>query len=420
MPNVQFKYGKEILTANFREDNLMAVLEGSFPPSPTKEEEEAEVLRSIRNPIGSPPLSAIAKKGQRVVIMASDITRPSPSYKILPPLVAELNACGVPDEDITVMFGMGIHRPHTREEHITLVGREIYDRITCRDSTEGSYVLVGTSSQGTPYHVNKEVAQSDLLICTGNIEYHWFAGYSGGAKAVLPGACNYETIRHNHSMISRDGTGSGLIEGNPLRRDIDEIARFLDIRFIVNVVLNDKKQILKAFSGHFIDAHREGCEYLDSVYSKRIPEKADVVVVSCGGYPKDINIYQAQKALDNANLAVKDGGVVVMVASCKEGYGEDTFERWVNDAHSPGEILERINREFELGGHKAAGFAKVLTRAQVILVTDMEKEKVTRMFIDHYPKEALQEVIDKVTKNASSVLVIPQGGSILPKVSREV
>ncbi len=413
---VDLKFGKEVLKANFKEENLMAVLRGDFPPSPTKEQETEEILRSIREPIGTQPLSKIAKPGEKVVIMASDITRPSPSYKILPPILSELNAAGVPDSDITVMFGMGIHRAHTKEEHIALVGEEVYNRITCRDSTEDEYVLVGTSSQGTPYYVNSVVAKADLLICTGNIEYHWFAGYSGGAKAILPGACNYETIKHNHSMISKEGTGSGVIQGNPVRKDIDEISRFLDIGFIVNVVLNDKKEVLKSFAGHYIEAHRAGCEYLDSVYAKSIPEKADVVVVSCGGYPKDINIYQAQKALDNANLAVKDGGTVIMVGSCKEGYGEDVFEEWVNEASSAQDILDRIKREFQLGGHKAAGFAKVLVRAKIVLVTDMEKEKVECMFISYYPKEKLQDVIDEITKDAGSVLVIPQAGSILPKV----
>ena len=211
MVSVDLKCGKEVLQANFKKEKVMAVLKGEFPPSPTKEAEQEEILRSIREPIGVLPLSSIVSKGKKIVIMASDITRPVPSYKILPPLLDELNICGVPDSDIVVMFGMGIHRAHTKEEQVALVGQEVYDRVSCRDSIEDEYILMGTSSQGTPYYVNEVVASADLRICTGNIEYHWFAGYSGGAKAILPGACNYETIKNNHAMISKEGSEPGQI-----------------------------------------------------------------------------------------------------------------------------------------------------------------------------------------------------------------
>ena len=418
MRTVDFRYGSETVSVAFEEHNLMDVLTGRFPSAPTPDEERAELLRSIRTPIGSEPLSKIVRPGNKVVIMASDITRPSPSWKILPVLVSELNDAGIRDEDITILFGMGIHRAHTPEERRRLVGEDIFSRIRCCDSVNGEpYVHVGDSELGTPYNVHKRVVEADAVICTGNIEYHWFAGYSGGAKAVLPGACNYETIRISHSRIGQPGTEAGNLLG-PVRRDIDGILRYVRIPFIVNVVLDDKKRILKAFSGDPIEAHRAGCAYLDSVYGKKIPHKADVVVASCGGYPKDINVYQAQKALDNAGLAVKDGGTIILIGRCSEGFENKVFENWIREAESPEAILKRIREDFQMGGHKAASFAKVLVRAKIVLVSEMDPDDVKSLFMEYASLSELQDVVDRYTAEAGSVLAIPQGGSILPIVSQ--
>ena len=419
MYEAKLKFGKTELSVNIPRRNLQDVVLGVFPPAPTPEQERAEIERSIREPIGAPPLRQVAQAGQKVVIMASDITRPVPSYKILPVIVDELNAAGVKDQDITVLFGMGIHRAHTPAEHEKLVGSEIYNRIVCKDSTGDEYIRVGTSSRGTPYNISKTVLDADLLICTGNVEYHWFAGYSGGAKAILPGAANKETIRHNHSMISLPGGGTGVIEGNPVREDIDEIGKFVKIDYIVNVVIDSGKRVLRCFAGDYIAAHREGCRYLDSVYSRPIDKKADIVLVSCSGYPKDINIYQAQKALDNANFAVRDGGTIVMVGACSEGYGEDTFEEWINSSTSPQSILDRLKADFRLGGHKAAGIAKVLLRANVVGVMDLEREKVEKLYMQYCHPDNIQSMFDNLLQKYgedASVLFIPQAGSILPKV----
>ena len=422
MKTVNLKMGREVLTLNIPDKNVQDILHGVFPPEPTPEEEREAVVRSLREPIGSKPLRELAKPGQKVVIMASDITRPVPTYKILPPLVEELNSCGIQDSDITVLFGMGIHRSHTPEEHEHLVGTEMYKRIHCADSTTGEYVKIGVSSRGTPYYINNQVFHADLLICTGNVEYHWFVGYSGGAKALLPGASNKTTIQHNHSMISDPGAGTGKLEGNPVRADIDEIGKFIHIDFIVNVVLNENKKILKSFAGHYIEAHRAGCRYLDSVYSRPIDKLADIVVIACSGYPKDLNLYQSQKGLDNANFAVRDGGTILMVAGCEEGYGEDTFETWVKESTCPKDLLDRLHREFQLGGHKAAGIAKVLMRANVVMVTKMKKEEVEKLYITHRNPEQLQDVMDELLKKYgedASVLVIPQAGSVFPKLKEQ-
>ena len=411
---IDLKFGKETLYFDIEDNKVDQVLRGSFEAAPGPEEEAREVRRALQNPIGIGSLSEVAKPGTRTVIMASDITRPAPSYKFLPALLDALNACGIRDPDITVLFGMGIHRAHTEAEKRALVGDAVYDRVKCDDSTNAPYIHVGTSKAGTPYNVSETVVRAGLVIGTGNVEYHWFAGYSGGVKAVLPGACDNTTISHNHSMIIHPNSLPGRLEGNLVRKDIDDILEFIPIPFIYNVVIDDSKRILKAFAGHPIKAHREACAYLDSVYKRPISNLADTVIIGCGGFPKDINIYQAQKALDNANLVVRDGGSIIMVGSCSEGYGESTFERWVKESSRPKDMLERLGREFALGGHKAAGLAKVLERARVTLISDLPRSTVEEMYMTYASKYELQAVIDKASAQSGSALIIPQGGSILP------
>ena len=413
---VDLKFGKENLSFDIADQKVAAVLLGAFPPTPSPDDEIREIKRALENPIGMSGLSEVAKPGLKTVIMVSDITRPVPTYKFLPALLDALNSFGIKDSDITVLFGMGIHRGHTDTERRAMVGDEAYSRVRCDDSTNAPYIHVGTSKAGTPYHVSETVVNAGLVIGTGNVEYHWFAGYSGGAKAVLPGACNSATISHNHSMIIHPNSLPGRLEGNLVREDIDDILEFIPVPFIYNVVIDDQKRILRAFAGHPVKAFREACSYLDSVYKKPISQLYDGVIVGCAGFPKDINVYQAQKALDNANLAVKDGGTIVMVGSCSEGYGEDTFERWLNESRHPKDLLERIRREFALGGHKAAGLAKVVDRANVVLVSDLTKEVVEKMYFTYSAKDELQAVVDRLAAQSESVLIIPQGGSILPDI----
>ena len=419
MKMVQLKYGKEKMVLEIPDENLVGILEANPLDSEGQETDElGEIRRAIEHPIGAPRLSELVKADQKIVIMASDITRPAPSYKMLPPLLDELSQVGVQDKDIKIIFGMGIHRRHSEEEKRRLVGDEVYERILCVDSNEEEYIHLGSTRHGTPIHLCQSVVEADIRICTGNIEYHYFAGYSGGAKAIMPGAANYESIRHNHKLQLDERAASGVLGGNPVREDIDEIGEVLGITFILNVVLNEKKQVAKAFAGHYLEAHRAGCQYLDSLYSVAIAEPADIVVVSAGGSPKDINMYQAQKALDNASQAVKEGGVIILLGECQEGFGEETFEEWIREAEKPDDLIDRLKREFVLGGHKAAAIAKVVNKATVVFVTAMPHEDVGRLYF--LPCGTAQQALEQAFKQQGAdarVLVIPMGGSILPSVT---
>ena len=373
------------------------------------------VEEALDNPIGTKILEEIIKPKDKIVIVTSDITRPMPSYKVLPSILKRLEKTGVKKENISIIFALGSHRKHTKEEKIKLVGEEVYKSIICKDSSEEDFINMGKTSCGTPILINKTVAEADIRICLGNIEYHYFAGYSGGAKAIMPGVSNREAIQSNHSKMVEKGAEVGRLEDNPVRLDIEEAVKFCNIDFILNVILDEKKEIVHAVAGDYIKAHREGCHFLDKLYMKKIKEKADIVIASQGGYPKDLNLYQTQKALANAVFAVKEGGIIILVGSCIEGFGEHVFETWMKDAKSPEETIKRVRVDFQLGGHKAAAIGLVLQKADIYLVSEMDRKTVRDIFMHPYKKiqKALDEAIKKKGKDAK-IIIMPYAGSTLP------
>jgi nickel-dependent lactate racemase len=357
------------------------------------------------------------KPGEKIAIVTSDITRPVPGEKIIPAILEQLWRTGANPEDVTVVFALGSHRRHTAAEMERLVGRGIYNAVMCVDSDPLDCVKMGVTALGTPVDITRIVAEADRRICVGNIEYHYFAGYSGGAKAIMPGVSTREAIQANHRHMLHPKAKAGILEGNPVREDIEEAALFCPVDFIVNVVLDEHKEIICAVAGHHIRAHREACAYLDRIYQKKIGAPADIVVASQGGAPKDINLYQTQKALDNACRAVRQGGIVILVGECGEGMGEEVFERWFAEAKTPGSLIERIKSNFVLGGHKAAAIAIALETADIYLVSKLPDELVNSIFLR--PFATAQAALDAAfgaLGHDSSVLVMPFGGSTLPKI----
>lgn len=379
---------------------------------------EAAVKAALESPVGTSRLCDMHLKGKKIAVITSDITRPMPTALVMPLLLDELYAGGAKKEDITLVFALGSHRKHTEEEKKHLAGERTYGEIKCVDSNPDDCVHFGFTSRGTPVDIDKTVSGADIRICLGNIEYHYFAGYSGGAKAIMPGVSTRAAIQSNHKFMVRPEACAGRIAGNPVREDIEKAASMVGVDFILNVVLDPEKRIIFAAAGDVTKAHRKGCEFLDSLYLKRIPEKADIVIASQGGAPKDINLYQTQKALDNAKHAVKDGGVVILVGSCKEGFGEKTFEEWMTTAKCPSDLIERIEREFKLGGHKAAAIAMVLQNADIYLVSDMDPDKVRSIFMTPFKtlEEAYTAAKEKCGEN-KKVWAMPFAGSVLPKLS---
>ncbi len=413
---VELAFGKTFQTTDVAAGDLLAVL----APNPLAAEGprgQAAVIHALQNPIGTPRAGAIVRPGERVAIVTSDITRPFPAWQVLPPLLDELAAAGVAMADVCVVFALGSHRRHTEAEMRKLVSDPVFERVRCIDHDPGDSVRMGVSARGTPYDVFRPVAEADRRICLGNIEYHYFAGYSGGAKAIMPGVCTRDAIQTNHAMMVKPEARAGNLTGNPVREDIDEVLSVCPVDFILNVVLDEHKQIIHAVCGDAIRAHRAGCAFLDTLYKVVIPARADIVLVSPGGYPKDINLYQAQKALDNAKHAVRDGGVIVLCASCAEGLGEDVFERWMTQSPSTRHMTEQIQRRFELGGHKAAAIGLVMEKSSVYLVSDLPADFVSGIFFTPCPSlDAAYRAARAALGGDASVIVMPYGGSTLPEV----
>lgn len=410
---IELGIGDRTQTLQLPDENVQAVL---LPDKMAHTHTgEAAVRWALGVPIGAPPLREVVNSGEKVCVIASDITRPCPSWQILPAVLEELSAGGVADGDMTVVFALGSHRGHTEAEMRRLVGDAVFERVRCVDSDPGDCVHLGVTRRGTPVDITRVVAEADRRICLGNIEYHYFAGYSGGAKAIMPGVSTRSAIQANHSMMVQPGAHAGAISGNPIREDIEEAAAICGIDYIVNVILDEQKQIVHAVAGDATLAHREGCVFLDRFYRRKISRRADIVVVSQGGAPKDLNLYQTQKALDNAKHAVRKGGIIVLVGSCREGLGERTFEEWMLHAEKPEDLVRRIRQKFELGGHKAAAIAMVLENADIYLVSDLSPETVEQLFMKPFStvQAAVDTAVGKLGADASFI-VMPYGGSTLP------
>ena len=382
-------------------------------------EAEADLVRAaLAEPIGRPRLARLVTPGQRVVVVTADITRPCPSDRLLPALLDELNGAGIPDRDITVVFGLGTHRPHTAAEQEALVGPAVFRRVRCVDSNPEDVERVGVTRRGTPVDIFRPVRRADVRVLLGVIEYHYFAGYSGGVKALIPGVCTEATIQANHRRMTEPGALAGCLDGNPVRGDIEEAGALVGADFILNVVLDEGKRIVRAVAGDPVLAHRTGCAALDAFGRATVVRPADVVVIGAGGSPKDINLYQAQKALDNGRHIVRPGGVLLLVAECPEGLGHHTFEAWMRDPGGLDGILARIRREFEIGGHKAAAVAMAMKQAAVYLVSSLPHELARSLhFVPFTDLETAMTAALGAVGPDPFVAILPEGGSVLPSVS---
>lgn len=375
----------------------------------------AAVLEALEHPIGAPRLRDLARSGQKVAILTSDLTRPCPSDVLLPSVLDELNAAGVADRDMMVVIGLGLHRPMTAQELRAAVGEGVFNRVRVLNHDANQCERLGVTRAGTPVEFFRPVVEADLRVCLGNLEFHYFVGYSGGAKAIFPGCASEASVTANHAMMVRPEAAAGRLEGNPVRADIEEAVAMVGVDFILNVLVDGAHQVVAAVAGDVTEAHRKGCAWVAERGKAPVRERADIVLVSAGGYPKDVNLYQAQKALDNAFYAVREGGILILVAECTEGCGNRIFEEWMTQGDPPQRLLRRIQERFVLGGHKAAAVARVAVAAQVFFVSEaMAGTPLSGMRRFDNAQAALHAAFDELGPDAR-VLVLPEGASVLPQ-----
>jgi len=407
---ISLAFGSMALELDLPERNLASVI---LPSEPEKKEQEAFLIKkALENPIKCKRLSEIVSPSSSVVIIVSDVTRPTPTAKLLPPLLEELYLGGAKDENITIVFALGLHRNQTEEESRKLVGEEIYEKIRCIQHDTRRCRCIGITSRGTPIEIFEEILGADVIIGTGSIEFHYYAGYSGGAKSVLPGVSSKEAVITNHKMMIDEKAVSGRVDG-PVRQDMEEAAKIAGLDFILNVVLDRKKEIVAVVAGDFIEAHRKGVEVVDAMYKVPV-DPADAVIVSCGGFPKDINLFQANKALDNATQAVKEGGSIILVAECAEGIGNQVYECWNRECRSPDDAIERFKKCFEFGGHKTAIIAKTSKKFKLYLVSKLSDEQTRNAFFT--PMASIKDALSAVLSENpdAKIHLMPHGGQTLP------
>ncbi len=414
-------------TKSFELDESALLQEIEMPPATPLTDIEGSVLDAIRHPIGCPSLEDTVKPGDTVTFICNDPTRVANSFDFMPVLANEMNRLGVPDENMQIVFSLGSHRLMTQKEMCEGVGEEVGHRLMMFNSDcliPNDFEYFGATSRFTPVLINKRICHSDHIILTGTIVYHYFSGYGGGRKAVLPGCAAMETIRHNHSFMMDPRAGLGKADGNPVYDDqMEGVALWAnEMRsrgsnvFLFNAILDAQHRFLKMFAGDYVAAHKKACEFVDEVYGVPIREKADITIVSCGGYPKDINVYQMQKTMDNAVLATKQGGVVILLAECEEGSGSKVLEETCKNLGSADAIEAELEKHFVIGANKAYAVTRLTKKAHFILVTGLDKKLAKEMLFDDAVdtvEEAIAEAKKIVGTNAKYI-VMPAGSLTVP------
>lgn len=422
MSQFNLKYGNTEISAKLNARQLSADPPGWLP------DPEQEIRDSLAAPVGTPPLAEIVAAGDKVVIVTSDITRYTGSEIYLTILVAELNRCGIADADIEIVIALGIHRKQTPAEHRQILG-PLYGRITVYDhecDDPQQLVDLGTTSSGLPIQINRRIVEADRVIVTGTIGLHYFAGFGGGRKSLVPGVASRETCMATHFAIFNRAEQSGRnaqartanLVGNPVHQAILEAARRVNPDFLLNTVLTSDKKIARVFGGDLEQAHLAGCEVARELYTVPLEKPADLAIVSCGGHPKDINFIQAHKALDYAVQAVRPGGTLILLAACPDGFGNDTFFDWFN--YEDLDIFEKALRlRYEINGQTALSTLTKARSWRIILISQFSREQTGKMGMEkaEHLDAALQMAYKQLPENPE-VVVIPDGGTILPVIRR--
>jgi nickel-dependent lactate racemase len=415
---IDLKYGSSHKTLELDDRNVIGTLESTKVPGlpdVTKAERDA-----LENPIGTPKLSEIARGKETACVVVSDYTRGTPykrpNFNLLLPLIEELHDGGIKDENIKFLVGTGAHRAHTDKENLDNFGEEIVNQyeIISHDCDKNN-VSLGKLSTGNELLVDKVWVDSDVKVMTGLITTHYFGGFSGGRKGVLPGIVARETVRKNHAMIIDSEVDIAKTKGNPISDEMDEAARKAGVDFLLNVVINDQKEIVRIVAGDLEQAFEAGWKACRDLYRVPFHEKADAVFACAGGYPKDVSLYQSQKTINNAKLVLREGGTIVLISECREGIGSDTFAEWLLKASSLDELLNTKQEKIIVGGHTAVGNAKVLKKFDVLVVSDMKKEELEKRFYKHARGigDAINWVSSKHGDDFKSY-VMPQAGLIYP------
>ena len=419
--DIQLPYGKGHIAVSVPEANLACVMHSSLATYKSEKTQEMLVEEALANPHGGAPLCERVKGKKNIVVISSDHTRPVPSRLLMPRILREIRK-GSPDASITILVATGCHRSPTEQELLDRYGEEIVrnERIAIHNADDNdSLIDLGPMASGNRLLLNKIAYESDFLMAEGFIEPHFFAGFSGGRKAVLPGVVGRATTMFNHCAVNidHDHARTGVLAHNPIHADMCEGAKIAGLEFILNVVLNDRKEVIGAFSGDLDPAHEAGIAFIKGLCRcKAVP--ADIVVTTNGGYPLDQNIYQAVKGMSTAEMTCKRGGVIIMASQCSDGHGAPAFYETFASEPSNEKIMAAIrSRSAEKAlpdQWQSQIFLRILLNYKVIFVSDAPQDMVENLHMIYSPnmKDALEKAFALCGKEAS-VTVIPDGVSTL-------
>ena len=424
------KYGDKEFSVELGSGLIAAELHSNTVALPKKSALE-HINEALDNPSGSPRLEEMLKPGQTVCIVVPDSTRlwQSPNVYV-PAVVARLNKCGIRDADIRILTATGSHRPMSREEHIAIVSEDIYNRIgvvdhKCRESAD--MVKAGVTSHGTEVWFNRHAMECDHIILTGGVVYHFLAGYGGGPKYLLPGIASYETIQRHHNLALNKGFGSGsnaavrsanMENSNIFHTDLEEAALLAKPSFLLNVVVDDNYNIIKAVAGDMVQAHREACSLVDAIDGVNVAERTPLVIASAGGAPKDINFYQTIKTLANALAVVSEGGTIIILSACTEGFGSPDTERQIRDFDTMEAREKDLRENFSIGSYVGFLFAESAEKHNLIMVCSMAAADFAKTRI--HTVTTLDDALALAKKlnggKDMRATLLPHGANTLPKL----
>ncbi|MCM2265710.1 MAG: nickel-dependent lactate racemase [Desulfuromonadales bacterium] len=396
-------------------------------PAPLPDPHSA-IRKALAAPLGTPALAGIVAPGERVVIVTSDVTRYTGSEHYLPLLVDELNRCGIDDGDIDIVIGLGIHRPQTVAEHRKILGA-LHGRIAVFDhdcDDPAQLVYLGRTASGLPVEINRRVTEAERVIVTGTVSLHYFAGFGGGRKGLVPGVASRKTCMATHFAIFNPPEIGGRqpaarpanLDGNPVHEAILAAARMIGPDFLLNTVLTPDKRIAAVYCGDLEQAHLAGCTLARDMYTVPLARPADLAIVSCGGHPKDINFIQAHKALDYGVQAVRPGGTVILLAACPDGFGNPTFFDWFRH-QDLAEFEAALRARYEINGQTAYATLSKARTWRVILVSGFTSEQTARMGMEKAADldQALQMAYERLPAGPE-IVIIPDGGTVLPVIEK--
>ena len=418
---IRVPYGESTVSAGLPDEFGVDVIE--LPETPAASSPIAEVRRAVADPIGDFDWSTHEKAGS-VAIAINDKTRPVPHRHLLPPLLDRLADLGIPDGAVTFYVAVGGHPPMEPAEFPAVLPREVLSRfrVVSHDSEhDEDLAFFGDTSRGTPVWANRGYVEADLKIVVGTIEPHQFVGFSGGVKSAAIGLAGLATINENHTLMAHPDSRIGTYASNPARQDVEEIGRLIGVDLALNAILDQRREIVQALAGDPLAVMEAGAPIARRLCQVAVRQTYGLVISSPGGHPKDIDVYQSQKAVASAARIVHPGGTIILAAACPEGAGSPHYEQWVSGKHSHREVLDAFRTEgFRLGPHKAFQLARDTEHVRLIVCSEMSEELVRRLLLD--PTLNLQASVDTAVADLAPgdrLAVLPHAASTIPYLDIE-